>query len=245
MKNLGTITRKVMSDGWIIEEYNDPKKGRYNKYYYGKKPAPVVKMVDKISQQYAAYTLIEKDLRSVLFWLKEIERMQPSNVERVKDPSKMNIVKGLFVAALTFYGKCFTACEGRKIKLEAKFVPEEFKETHELVMKMRHNFAAHSGAENFEDVRVSLVLHPSKKSDMKPQLYTEMAQTDFLAGDEFPFVNMVETLQNLVLEKRSQVGDVVLDKLVRPKGKNYWYKKAKANKTFKSDSQRLAFQVQD
>lgn len=53
--------------------------------------------------------------------------MQPSNVERVKDPSKMNIVKGLFIAALTFYGKCFTTCEGRKTKLESKLVPDNLK----------------------------------------------------------------------------------------------------------------------
>ncbi|EOK5757383.1 hypothetical protein ACM6XL_004410 [Vibrio vulnificus] len=245
MSKLGTRKLQLMSDGWMIEEIYDPKKGRYNKYYYGKKAAPVVRMVDKISQQYAAYTLIEKDLRSVLFWLKEIERMKPSNAERIKDPDKMNLVKGLFVAALTFYGKCFTACEGRKTKLEAKIIPEDFKETHELAMNLRHNFAAHSGAENFEDVRVSLVLHPDKNSDVKPKLFSEMMQTDFLAGEEFPFLGLVEELQKLVLDKRNQVGEVVLEKIVRPEGKKFWYKKAKANKAFKSDSQRLAFSVQD
>lgn len=234
-----------MSDGWIIEEIYDPNKGRYNKYYYGKKAAPVVRMVDKISQQYAAYTLIEKDLRSVIFWLQEIDRMKPSNAERIKAPDKMNLVKGLFVAALTFYGKCFTSCEGRKTKLEAKIIPEGFKETHELAMKLRHNFAAHSGAENFEDVRVSLVLHPDKNSDVKPKLFSEMMQTDFLSGEGFPFLGLVEALQTLVLDKRNQVGDVVLETIVRPEGKKYWYQKAKANKAFNNDSQRLAFSVKD
>lgn len=245
MMNLETKKIHLMSDGWIVEEILDLKKGRYNKYYYGNKAAPVVRMVDKISQQYAAYTLIEKDLRSVIFWLKEIDRMKPSNAERIKDPDKMNLVKGLFVAALTFYGKCFTACEGRKTKLETKIISENFKKTHELAMNLRHNFAAHSGAENFEDVRVSLVLHPDQKSDVKPQLFSEMMQTDFLAGEDFPFLDLVEELQKLVLDKRNQVGEVVLEKIVRPKGKKYWYKKAKSNKLYNTDPQRLAFLGQD
>ncbi|EPU9477403.1 hypothetical protein ACV0UQ_004241 [Vibrio vulnificus] len=224
---LGTKIRKVMSDGWVIEEVFDPNKGRYNKYYYGRKLAPQVSMTDKISQQYAAYTLIEKDLRNVLFWLNEIERLQPNPLDRVKDPNKMNVIKGLFVAALTFYGKCFTSCEGRKIKLETKIIPERHVGTHEQVMKLRHNYAAHSGADNFEEAKVSLVLHPNKKSDIKPQLYSELTQPDYILKQGLNFGDLVSDLQAIVLNKRAQVGDVVLEKIVRPKGKNHWYKLAK------------------
>jgi len=216
-----------MSDGWIIEEIFDPTKGRYNKYYYGRKLAPQVAMTDKISQQYAAYTLIEKDLRSVGFWLHEIERLQPSQLDRVKDPDKMNVIKGLFVAALTFYGKCFTSCEGRKIKLETKVIPEQHKDTHEQVMRLRHSYAAHSGAENFEEAKVSLVLPPNKKSNMKPQLYSELTQPDYILKSSLNFSQLVSDLQSIVLSKRSEVGDIVLEKIVCPKGKNYWYKLAR------------------
>ncbi|MEZ8794571.1 hypothetical protein AB6D86_22115 [Vibrio splendidus] len=224
---LGTKIKKFMSDGWIIEEVFDPVQGRYNKYYYGKKLAPQIAMTDKISQQYAAYTLIEKDLRSVEFWLREIERLKPSPLERVKDPDKMNVIKGLFVAALTFYGKCFTSCEGRKVKLETKVIPEQHKDTHEQVMRLRHNYAAHSGADNFEEAKVSLVLHPSIKSDIKPQLYSELTQPDYATNSELNFCELVSDLQVIVFNKRSEVGDVVLEKVVRPKGKKHWYKLAK------------------
>lgn len=232
---IGTKIKKVMSDGWTIVESFIPGRGLENEYYYEGKLAPSVRMTDKISEQYGAYSLIEKDLRSVIFWLEEIERLSPEPIDRPKNPDKMNLIKGLFVAALTFYGKCFASCEGRKIKLERKFVDEEHLDTHEHIMKLRYNFAAHSGAENFEEVKVSLALHPSKKSDMKPQLYTELVQPDYISGEEFAFKALAESLRKKVFEKRALVGDTVLEKIVAPKGKMHWYRKAKANKSSKKD----------
>ena len=228
MMNRQIIT-KVMSDGWTIEEHYDPIEGLKNRYFFDKRRAPSIKMVDKISQQYAAYTLIEKDLRSVIFWLEEIERQAPEQLDRVKNPDKMNLIKGLFVSALTFYEKCFTSCEGRKLKLERKVhVSEEYLNTHDQVIKLRHNYAAHSGAENFEEVRVSLVLHPSKKSDMKPQLYSELKQPDWVAEESLNFKSLAKDLQEKVKKKRSSVGEVVFEKIVKPKGKHYWYNKEKS-----------------
>ncbi|MGZ7294675.1 hypothetical protein ACXWQW_09605, partial [Streptococcus pyogenes] len=71
-------------------------------------------------------------------------------------------------------------------------------------MKLRHNFAAHSGAENFEEVKVSLALHPSKKSDMKPQLYSELSQPDYLTGENLPFKALAESVRKKVFEKRKR-----------------------------------------
>ncbi|MFT5759273.1 MAG: hypothetical protein ACI9LM_004030 [Alteromonadaceae bacterium] len=226
---IGTKIKKIMSDGWTIVETYIPDKGLENEYFYEGKKAPSVKMTDKISEQYAAYTLIDKDLRSVIFWLNEIEKLEPEILDRVKNPDKMNLIKGLFVASLTFYGKCFTSCEGRKVKLERNFIDEEHRETHDQIMKLRHNFAAHSGAENFEEVKVSLALHPTKKSDMKPKLYTELIQPDYIS-DEVEFKALAESLKNKVFDKRASVGETVFEKIVAPKGKMYWYKKAQSNK---------------
>ncbi len=225
-----TQIKKVMSDGWTIIETFVPGKGLSNEYLYKGKPAPSVRMTDKISEQYAAYSLIEKDLRSVIAWLNEIEKLNPEPIDRWKNPDKMNLIKGLFVAALTFYGKCFTSCEGRKVKLESSIFDAEQLEVHDNIMKLRHNFAAHSGAENFEEVKVSLALHPKKNSDMKPQLYSELSQPDYTTAEELAFKELVVKLQEKVFEKRTQVGEKVLEKIVAPKGKSYWYKKAKANK---------------
>lgn len=217
-----------MSDGWTIEERYTADGGLKNKYFYNKIPAPSISMEDKISQQYAAYTLIERDLRSVIFWLEEIEKQNPDTLDRVKNPEKMNLIKGLFVAALTFYGKCFTSCEGRKTKLERAQIDPVHQEVHDRVMSLRHNFAAHSGAENFEEVRVSLVLHPDIGSNMKPQLYTEMFQPDYISTDELAFLALAKSLQQLVKIKRGSVGEKVLEKVVLPQGKEYWYAKEKS-----------------
>ncbi len=233
---IGLKIRKVMSDGWTIIETFIPGKGLSNEYLYEEKPAPSVQMTDKISEQYGAYSLIEKDLRSVIIWLDEIEKLAPEDLDRWKNPDKMNLVKGLFVAALTFYGKCFTSCEGRRVKLEKTIIDPEYLDLHDHIMKLRHNFAAHSGAENFEEVKVSLALHPSKKSDMKPQLYSELSQPDYLIGEDVPFKALAESIRKKVSEKRARVGDTVFERIVLPKGKMYWYKKAKANKKRQSDA---------
>ncbi|ENO3977415.1 MAG: hypothetical protein ACRDCT_22595 [Shewanella sp.] len=223
-----TIT-KIMSDGWTIIENFTPSKGLNNKYLYLGEPAPSVIMTDKISEQYGAYSLIEKDLRSVVFWLQEIENLKPDDLDRLKKPEKMNLVKGLFVAALTFYAKCFTSCEGRRVKLDKSIFDTDDLKTHERIMKLRHNFAAHSGAEGFEEVKVSLALHPNIESNMKPNLYSELFQPDYISGEQLAFKALAEKLRGIVFEKRDSVGDRVLEKIVKPKGKQYWYEQAKIN----------------
>lgn len=84
--SIGLKIKKVMSDGWTIIETFIPGKGLSNEYLYQDKPAPSVQMTDKISEQYGAYTLIEKDLRSVIFWLNEIEKLEPEDLDRWKNP---------------------------------------------------------------------------------------------------------------------------------------------------------------
>lgn len=90
----------------------------------------------------------------------------------------MDLVKGYFVAALTFYDKCFTTSKGRGIKYDRNDVSEKYKNIHDIIMEMRHNFTAHNGI-GFESVNISLVLHPDINSNMKPRLYTELKQPDF------------------------------------------------------------------
>ncbi|MEH6566819.1 MAG: hypothetical protein V7756_15930 [Halopseudomonas sp.] len=94
-------------------------------YTHKGKQCKAIPLSSKLCNQLAGYTLIEKDLRSALIWLDEIEKRHN---ESPKDPShrfgygtnreNYTIIKGLFVALLTFYGKCFTKCEGRPVKLE-------------------------------------------------------------------------------------------------------------------------------
>jgi hypothetical protein len=221
----GMVLQKTMASGWTIKEILSPNYDGHNHYYYLGKRAPVVKLgEERLVKQYAGYTLIEKDLRSVLVWLNEIEKINPEIDWRIKNPQQMDLIKGFFVAALTFYGKCFTESKGRGIKYDRNNVPEEHRETHDIVMKMRHNFTAHSGI-GFESVKVSLVLHPDMKSDMRPELYTELRQPDLHKELIKEMVVMVKLLQEQVLKKRNEVGVKFLEEEVHPKGKLYWYQK--------------------
>ena len=222
-------------NGWKIREILDPSsRKRHTQYFFQRKRAPRIQLVDKVSRQLAGYTLIEKDLRNVLAWLEEISRLVPPEGRSGKsvlsgDRAIFNLVKGLYVASLTFYGKCFTKCEGRGIKLEQRIIDEPFLEAHRGVMHMRHNFAAHSGADNFEEVKIALVLHPNKQSLDPPRLFRELMQPDLAeeSGEEKRFVELVEHVRSKVLQKASALEKRIFEKEVMPKGKLYWYRRAK------------------
>jgi hypothetical protein len=147
-----------MADYWQVKETVDPVTGKDERFYtYKRKPCLRVKLDSKLAQQLAGYVLIEKDLRSVGGWLKEIgerhtetSKIKGEGFRRSIDRERYGLIKGLFVASLSFYGKCFGSCEGRRVKLERSLLDDRFRFKHDEVLKLRHNFAAHSGAEKFE-----------------------------------------------------------------------------------------------
>ncbi len=69
----------------------------------------------------------------------------PKHRKSGRDRMRYNLIKGLFVAALTFYAKSFATCEGRKVKLEKKNHDDDFQKKNQLIIDLRKNFAAHSG----------------------------------------------------------------------------------------------------
>ncbi|WP_423707920.1 hypothetical protein [Undibacterium sp. WLX3042] len=187
----------------------------YRFYTYKRRRCRRVELKSRIVDQLAGYTLIEKDLRSVSIWLEEIERLHTDG-PKGKDESycaspdreKYNIVKGLFVAALTFYGKCFTKCEGRPVKLERAQIDIEFHEIFDRCIGLRHNFAAHSGSEKIEHVEVALVFPEKSKSTSQCEIFRELHQPDLywpLPPDK--------TLMELVTHTREKA-QAKIDKLI-------------------------------
>jgi len=134
----------------------------------------------------------------------------------------------LYVASLTFYGKCFAQCEGRRARLNKKNIDIKFHEIHDEILKQRNNYAAHSGADKFEDVKIALVLAPKIKTNLPPWLYREVNQPDLYmwSKDEIGFRALVEHVQANVQEKMKVVSKKILADEVAPLGKEYWYKKA-------------------
>ncbi|MEI8597913.1 hypothetical protein P4S64_10925 [Vibrio sp. M60_M31a] len=88
------------------------------KYFYKRKQLPAFMLDSKLSEQLAGYSLIEKDLETIINWLETIDKLYPdgkegkSNFIHGSDREVFNVVKSLFVSSLTFYAKCFTNCPG-------------------------------------------------------------------------------------------------------------------------------------
>ncbi len=221
-----------MRQDWTLKEVVEPKTGKIHRlYWYKGKMCKRVLLDSPIARQLAGYVLIEKDLRSALVWLKEIDQIRGSDAfldkkgsRSAKDRDRYNIVKGLFVATLTFYGKAFAQCEGRRIKLERRQIDAEFQGAHDEAISLRNNFAAHSGAKLLETAEIAIVLPPKSKSSLLPQLYREMNQPDFalITEEGKSLAELVEHARQIPLRKISELTDKLLQEEVLPKGYAYW-----------------------
>lgn len=227
----------MVDDGYDVKEIVEPNSGRIHRFYsFKKKPCRRVLLNSRLCDQLAGYTLIEKDLRSVIIWLKEIEHMQeqwptPPRVRAMKSPDRAtyNIIKGLFVAALTFYGKSFSKCEGRPVKLERAQIAPLFQSTHDRCISFRHNFAAHSGAKRLENVDIALVFPLKEKRSFSPKLYRELNQPDMalpIPGDA-TLVELAEHARSITLRKIDLLGRKIMEIEVLPRASEFGFARIK------------------
>ncbi len=221
-----------MSNDFSVTEHIDTKSGLPRRIYtYKRKPCRRVLLESRLCSQLAGYSLIEKDLRSVLIWLGEIESLHkdaPSrkgeHFARSPDRATYNLIKGLFVAALTFYGKCFSKCEGRPVKLERPQLDEKFRLLHDECIAYRHNFAAHSGAKKLEYVEIALV-SPVKHKDKVPfKVYRELIQPDLFwpSSEEITLASLVEHVRSIVTTKIEFLTEKIQREEVVPNAQTYW-----------------------
>ncbi|CAE6927430.1 conserved protein of unknown function [Ectopseudomonas oleovorans] len=218
----GSPTVKNLSGFWQVYEYVD--KGTHQtsrRYLYKNKPCSREVVTGRLAEQFAGYSLIDKDVRSCISWLREIERLysdsgQAREAAVSTDREKFDIVKGLYVAILTFYGKCFSECKGRKIKLERKMIAEEYRFLHDHYIQARNNFAAHSGAEKIETCEVVRV--SSKKrgwgKGSKTCLFVEINQPDVSmvnksSSQVYDFMDLLKHVKSLV-EARAKKLEIML-----------------------------------
>lgn len=228
--------KKVKND-WGAVDFVDKETGKFHRIYkYKDKPCKRVYLKSRLSEHLSGYSLIEKDLRSSLVWLHKIDELV-GELDGKKDGSHgigrdretFNVVKGLFVAALTFYGKGFTKCDGRPVKLERKQIAEDYRELHDLAMSYRHNFAAHSGAKKLEFVQVALVA-PLKAKPGKPLpmiIYTELNQPDlawYTKGNELWFIELFEHVRSMVKDKVNKLSEKIMKEEVLPKDPSHFFK---------------------
>jgi len=225
-----------MTDEWSVSEILDATSGKvYRRYTYKRKPCVRVVLDSKLSQQLAGWTLIEKDLRNVGIWLNEIAsrhqeapKRKGESYRHSRDRETYNLIKGLFVAALTFYGKCFSKCEGRPVKMERAQLEERYRVLHDECISYRHNFAAHSGAAKIESVEITLVFPEKLRHGVVPTIYHELFQPDLAwpsDDEEVTFQQLIEHARDIAKGKMSRLSDKILREEVLPKGYDYWRKR--------------------
>lgn len=224
-----------LGDGWKVKEIALPDGRRLERrYFYKTKPAPKIELKTKLAKQLSGYALIEKDLRSSITWLEKINELMPESAKE-KDGALISgerevfdIIKGLWVSALTFYGKCFTQTEGRKIKLERRILDQKYREKHDTFMHMRNNFAAHAGVDAYEQARIILALNPKKYSKKTPRILTELSQQDYFSTEEEnDLIVLAKHVREKVIDKKNELSEKIVMQDVTTKGIEYWYKKAK------------------
>jgi hypothetical protein len=116
---------------WNVEEVLDPKTGEpHNKHFYKGQRAQRIPITSQRAKSLAAYALVERDLRMVREWIIRLDELNKPEITDLKDgwnitaksDPENNLAQALFVAAVTFYGKCFSEAEGRRLKLEKRDV---------------------------------------------------------------------------------------------------------------------------
>ena len=108
------------------------------------------------------------------------------------------------------------------MKVERKNLDKKYREVHDTVMRYRHNFAAHSGAEKLEAVEIALVLPRKRPSEFR--IYRELWQLDLVSADAgtVGFPELVDHLLEIVRHKMQEVERSIADDEILPKGLEYW-----------------------
>lgn len=117
-----------------------------------------IKYEGKLAKQARGFNLISQDLSQCINWLDINSKEQPI------------IASALHRAFAITYGKCFTQAKGRGVQLNPDHIfrtaPEaSYRDVHDQIMEMRHDFVAHSGSSKFEKVEVSVILGPTGEID--------------------------------------------------------------------------------
>lgn len=108
-----------------------------------------VNLDTKESKKYMGYELIKKDLVRVIEWSKINIKL----FESIESQETKQIMSSLLVSIVITYWKCFAQTEGReRVQLDENCVKNSmYEKMHFELKKIRHNYIAHSGIDNFEE----------------------------------------------------------------------------------------------
>jgi hypothetical protein len=149
--NTKGVRRKVgIGKGWyqvftIQAETYEASKPRYS---YQKKQATRFELNSELAHRFGAYDSMIEDMSMILEFVSQIKKLiDAAELDQLDDQSHLSTIQGLFIAALSVYGRCFNKAVGRKITLRESYFKEAEIELgiHRKLMKLRNNYAAHWG----------------------------------------------------------------------------------------------------
>lgn len=206
--------------------------GKFYRIYNSKgKVLPRIILQGFYIEQLKAFRSLDKDLRNILAWITKLRELNKEHDYRHNRNPSMDmmdaaVVKALFIAILSTYGRCFTIAKNRKFNFSQKHVPVALRDTHAQLMQLRHTFAAHKGEFEYDDCKIALVITMDKK-DPRPLIFSELIQPH-LYGEYFDEDSntqlLCEALRTVVNEKYAQVTEKIFNESVRVKGRDFWIK---------------------
>ncbi|WP_444958236.1 hypothetical protein [Microbulbifer sp. ZKSA002] len=141
----------------IADEIDGLVKGDIRIFYDGE-ACPYVELSGPVEKRYIGYESIKNDL--------EICRKVFLDIVNTNDRDPY-IQNALWESFITKYARNFVSTEGRGIKLEERQVfrgdLEWLLETHKYLIRERHNFSAHAGITDLDNISGRLALLPPSK----------------------------------------------------------------------------------
>lgn len=199
-------------------------------YFWDEHLAPKVEISGKLVDKLSGYTLIKKDLDNALKWMKLAEKLasgvqspEDKGYVHMTDRETFDVIKAYFVAALTFYGKCFTEAAGRHANASRDWLDVRYRDLHDSYMSYRHNFAAHSGNERFELATTYVLLHPNRR-ELLPYLPTIRLQPDLAlpSPGELGLADLIEHVATKVTDKYNKLSQKIIHDFIIPAGVVHW-----------------------
>ncbi|HDJ9612904.1 TPA: hypothetical protein PRS10_004695 [Escherichia coli] len=188
---------------------------------------PRIPLKGRFVEQYVALQLLDKDLRNVIGWENIIKNIC-NNINREQhfiypDLEKNLILKSLFISKVVTYGKCFTEAKGRRFTLQRKHVPEKYRDLHDSIMNVRHNFAAHKGEFEYDQCGLVLIL-PGTKKKRCYHIFSELNQINYGNNEEDDerFFMLYDSLRKVIKEKRDKLIEKIYAEKIHTQTMEYW-----------------------
>ena len=225
-------------EGLDVEYYIDSDSGEFKAVYiFNNEIVDRVKLSGRIAARASSLSLIHRDLKSAKEWYQKANDIIEQKKLRVDGEQYGNIldldlsseVRALFVPSLTFYGKAFSEAKGRKLKMERDWLDTKYFELHDSIIDYRHNFAAHSGKEDYESAETSLLLI-KKNGRVVYQAVTDRKQISLMGfpEEQGSVLDLFEHAIKIVEKKYNETSERIRG-YVMQKSYSFWCLAASGN----------------